>query len=425
MAAAGDSMLAFALIWTATGHGPTAVALTSTLAVLPRILLLLVGGALGDRFGPRRFLIIANSLQLAVLVVLSVVFTAAPGVVFLAVAAGATGVISAFQQPSAVVLPRLLISHERQLPRALARVSGSQQIARILGVGAGGAAAASLPLFLVTAANAAAVALGLVVLCMIRVPGGSRRAPRESQRAGIWGALAAGVRSARALGLLPLLAAVALVCAAVLPTVAVVLPSLARANGWSAAQAGLLDIGWAVGMLAVTLLVSYFGTLARRRCALVGGPAVVCLALAVLALPLTFPMAVALFLLTGAGTALFTTHVAPMVLQAAPVGQLARFQSLLAIVQLAPPVLLNSPLAALSGSGRSSTAFLFAALLAGGGALAVIYGARSRRGRKRAAEPPAEPTASPQPVIRRAVEGSPGRVTSQSGNGHGPRCLAP
>ncbi|NHB85064.1 hypothetical protein G7085_11775 [Tessaracoccus sp. HDW20] len=148
-------------------------------------------------------------------------------------------------------------------------------------------------------------------------------------------------------------------------------------------------------MLAVTLLVSYFGTLARCQRALVGGPAVVCLALAALALPLPFPMAVALLLLTGAGTALFTTHVAPMVLQAAPAGQLARFQSLLAIVQLAPPVLLNSPLAALSGSGRSSTAFLFAALLAGGGVLAAIHGPRHRRGRERAAEPPAEPTASP------------------------------
>ena len=55
--AAGSSMLAFALIWLATGHGPAAVALVSTVSVLPSLCLLLLGGALGDRHGPRSLLV--------------------------------------------------------------------------------------------------------------------------------------------------------------------------------------------------------------------------------------------------------------------------------------------------------------------------------------------------------------------------------
>jgi predicted MFS family arabinose efflux permease len=378
ISAAGDSMLAFALIWTATSHGPAAVAIVSTLAVVPRILLMLFGGALGDRHGPRRLLIATTAIQFAALTVLAGLSIMSSGVAFLAVAAGATAVISAFQQPAAVVLPRLLITHDDQFARALARISGSLHAARILGVGAGGLAITALPLMAIFGANAAVVGLSLVVLFSIRPRPDRSKVSATSSGAGIWRALATGIRSAHELRIWPLLVAVALVCAAVLPTVAVVMPSMARSHGWTATQASVLEAGWATGTLVVTLLISYTGTIPRQTIPMVGGPVLICAALAALALPVSAPVAIALSVLTGVGTATFTTHIAPTLLRLAPPGQLTRFQSLMAIVQLAPPALLNIPLAGLSGTGRSSTALIITAGLAGAAALAAAHGLRQR-----------------------------------------------
>ncbi|MGP5288426.1 MFS transporter [Brachybacterium tyrofermentans] len=379
ISAAGDSMLAFALIWTATSNGPAAVAIVSTLAVVPRILLMLFGGALGDRHGPRRLLIATTAIQFAALAVLAGLSIVSSGVVFLAAAAGATAVISAFQQPAAVVLPRLLITHEDQFARALARISGSLHAARILGVGVGGLAITALPLITIFGANAAVVGLSLVVLCSIHPRSDRRRAPATTSGASIWAALATGIKSVHELRIWPLLAAVALVCAAVLPTVAVVMPSMARSHGWTAAQAGLLEAGWATGTLVVTLLISYTGTIPKQVVPMVGGPALICAALAAMALPVSVPAAIALSALTGVGTAIFTTHIAPALLRMAPPDQLTRFQSLMAIVQLAPPALLNSPLAALSGTGRGSVALIITAGMAGAAAVAAAHGLHQKK----------------------------------------------
>lgn len=391
LSAGGDSMLAFALIWTATGHGPAAVAIVSTLAVVPRILLMLFGGALGDEHGPRRLLLATTAMQLAALAVLAGLSILSSGVVFLAVAAGAGAVISAFQQPAAVVLPRLLITHDDQFARALARISGSLHGARILGVGLGGLAIAALPLVAIFGVNAAVVGLSLVVLCSIHPRSDRGTASATASGAGIWTALATGIQSVRALRIWPLLAAVALVSAAVLPTVAVIMPSMARSHGWTAAQASLLEAGWATGTLVMTLLVSYTGTIPKQAIPMVGGPALICAALATLALPASVPIAVALSVLTGVGTAAFTTHIAPTLLRMAPPDQLTRFQSLMGIVQLAPPALLNSPLAALSGTGRSSAAVIIAAGMAGAAAVAAVHGLR----RQTALAAPDEPTTAP------------------------------
>lgn len=379
LSAAGDSMLAFALIWTATSNGPAAVAVVSTLAVVPRILLMLFGGALGDRHGPRRLLIATTAIQFVALVVLAGLSMVSSGVIFLAAAAGATAVISAFQQPAAVVLPRLLITHEDQFARALARISGSLHAARILGVGVGGLAITAMPLIGIFGANAAVVGLSLVVLCSIHPRSDRGGASATTGNASIWAALATGIKSVHELRIWPLLAAVALVSAAVLPTVAVVMPSMARSHGWTATQASLLEAGWAMGTLVVTLLISYTGTIPKQIVPMVGGPALICAALATLALPVSVPAAIALSVLTGVGTAIFTTHIAPTLLRMAPPDQLTRFQSLMAIVQLAPPALLNSPLAALSGTGRSSVALITTAGMAGAAAVAAAHGLRQQK----------------------------------------------
>lgn len=373
-------MLGFALIWLATGHGAGAVALVSMLSVLPPVVLMLLGGVLGDRHGPRRMLLVTMGAELIVLIVLLVVTDGDPTVALLATAAVTTSTISAISRPSATVYARLLIRSDDQLPRALARISGSLHAARILGVAASGMALSLWSLTAVLAVNALLTAGCFVVLCALR-PQEPRSSSETSAPAdGIWSSLAIGIRSAHALRIWPLLGAVALVCSAVLPVVAVVLPSWARANGWGAPQASLLEAAWAAGTLTITLLISVTGTLARQNIALIGGPALMAVALVALSLPpgpLGAGTAILASALLGVGTAVFTTHIAPTLLRRAPTGQMTRFQALMGIVQLAPPAVMNSPFAALSGGGHASVALLLAAALAAGAALMIGVSTRA------------------------------------------------
>ncbi|UEJ81584.1 MFS transporter [Brachybacterium halotolerans subsp. kimchii] len=377
-----DAMLGFALIWVATGLGPTAVALVSTLAVVPRIALLLVGGAVGDQVGPRRMLVIATMAQVVVLLTLIPVHRLASALVFLALASGMLAIVSAFQQPAAVVLPRLLIDGPDQLPRALARISGSTQAARIIGVASGGIAvqAWALENLILTSAVAATSSLGALLILASRI----RSAP-ESHGLTVKGgvsvprAILDGIRSAHHLRIWPLLGAVALLCAAVLPTIGVVLPSAARLAEWSSSRTGLLESAWAAGSLGVTFLISFTGTSRHMTWALTSGLVVVGVALAVLALRFTPGTGTGACLVLGIGTALATTHIAPALLSLAPPDQMTRYQSLMTIVQLAPPLLLNAPFSALAGTGHAKLALIVAGVASVLGAALILHEARSRR----------------------------------------------
>lgn len=370
-------MLAFALVWLASGYGAAAVALTSTLAVLPRVGFLLLGGVLGDRHGPTRTLLLTYSLQVLLLLALVPLSAArTPSVGLLAATALCTGVLAALSQPAATVLPRLLLDREDQLPRALAQISASTQLARILGVPLAGALIATGTLTSVLALNAGTVAFALSALLSIRP---RTAAPQESQagtRASIMVELLDGLRGAVRLGVWRLLVAVALVCAAVLPSIAVLVPLTARARGWTATDAARIDAAWAVGILAITLLISLTSTLRRPRAALLLGPITCALGLIGLAAATTPGVATAAAVLVGAGTAMFTTHVAPALIRLAPRDQLSRFQSLLGMVQLLPAAVSTAPYATL-GHWQPSAGLAVAALLA---ATAAAVGVRALHG---------------------------------------------
>ncbi len=368
-------MLAFALIWLASGHGAAAVALTSTLALVPRVAFLLLGGVLGDRHGPGWTLLATYGIQVVLLVVLVPLVGAAPSVGLLAATALATGVLSALGQPAATVLPRLLIDHEDQLPRALAQISASIQLARIVGVPAAGVLMATQPLAIVLVLHAGTVALALATLLVVQAGAATGATGSSGPPGGIVAELVVGLRSATRLKVWRLLLSVALVCAAVLPGIAVLVPITARARGWTAAAAAQIDAAWAAGVLGVTLVVSLTSTLHRPRLALVTGPTGCALGLTGLAVATSPAIATASTALVGAGTALYTTHVAPALLRLAPADQLSRFQSLLGVVQLLPAAVLSAPYATL-GHLQPAAALAAAAVAA---LLAAALGLRPLR----------------------------------------------
>jgi MFS family permease len=56
----GDAALYFALGWAASAHGGRTGALVLTAITVPRTALLLIGGAVGDRFGARRVMVVGT-----------------------------------------------------------------------------------------------------------------------------------------------------------------------------------------------------------------------------------------------------------------------------------------------------------------------------------------------------------------------------
>lgn len=120
----GDAVVAFSLGWAASGFGGTTAALALVLAGLPRVVLLVVGGAVADRVGVRRLLIGGETGLLALTVVLALALGRFGSPTWLLLGASlALGTITAFCLPATGSMPRRLVADD-DLPRALALRQG-------------------------------------------------------------------------------------------------------------------------------------------------------------------------------------------------------------------------------------------------------------------------------------------------------------
>ena len=166
----GDSVYFVTLSWAASRSlGPAAAGIVLAVGAVPRALLMLGGGVVADRYGPRRVLI-GSDLVRCVLVAgaaLAVVGRVYVGV--LAVLAVGFGIVDALFMPAVGALPPVLVAADQ-----LARVQGMRVLAVraanlagpvLAGVmlGVGGASAS----FLMAAALFGASLLGLMTL---RIP---------------------------------------------------------------------------------------------------------------------------------------------------------------------------------------------------------------------------------------------------------------
>ncbi|MYS06937.1 MFS transporter, partial [Streptomyces sp. SID6041] len=103
----GDSVYHLALSWTAVSSGtPAQAGLVMAVSAVPRALLLLFGGVLADRLGPRRVVIASDAVRcLVVLGLAAALFLAAPGLWVLAAVALVFGVVDALFLPAVGALP--------------------------------------------------------------------------------------------------------------------------------------------------------------------------------------------------------------------------------------------------------------------------------------------------------------------------------
>ncbi|MFC4468144.1 MFS transporter [Streptomyces xiangluensis] len=148
--AIGDNIYYIALSWASVQAGtPSQAGLVMAVSAAPRALLMLGGGVLADRFGPRRVLIVSDSARCAaVLTVTTLLLVSSPGLWLLALLAVVFGTLDAVLMPALGALPARITARGQ-----LARVQGmrgmASRLANVvgaplggLGVTLGGAAAA-------------------------------------------------------------------------------------------------------------------------------------------------------------------------------------------------------------------------------------------------------------------------------------------
>jgi predicted MFS family arabinose efflux permease len=257
----GDSVYYIALSWAAVqGGSPAQAGAVMSVSALPRAVLMLFGGVIADRLGPRRVVIGSDAVRCAaVLAVAALLFLTSPGLWPLAALALVFGTVDAVFMPAVGALPARVTSRDQ-----LARVQGMRglaiRFASILGAPLGG---------LGVALGGAATAFGLAglliavsvpLLMSLRV----RELPADDRAATPWQDVRAGLAHIRGHRVLaPLMLAIALGDLGFVSPLNVGLTLLADRRGWGAAGVGWVLAGFGAGAGAASLLLTVRGRLPR------------------------------------------------------------------------------------------------------------------------------------------------------------------
>jgi hypothetical protein len=290
----GDHVYYLALSWAAVSAGtPAQAGLVMTASAVPRALLMLGGGVIADRFGPRRVVIGSDAVRCAaVLAVAALLFLTEPGLWPLAALAVVFGTVDAVFLPAVGALPPRLTSRDQ-----LARVQGMRGLAvRVAGVvgaplGGLGVALGGAPTAFVLAGLLIAVSIPLLIGVRIRdlppddvVPTPARTAPVGTTPVGTepadtalegaapgatapgrktaWAELCDGLRYIRRHRVLaPLVLAIALADLGFVGPLNVGLTLLADERGWGATGMGWVLAGFGTGAGLASLLLTVRGRL--------------------------------------------------------------------------------------------------------------------------------------------------------------------
>jgi hypothetical protein len=377
----GDQIFYVALTWAAVSMmSPARVGLVLVLGSVPRAVVLLAGGVLVDRAGPKRVIIVSDVLRTLVMVVAAVLLgVGLSGTVLIGVLAAVFGLVDGFFLPAVGAAPAFVTSVEGQTRlQALRTVvyRGAPMvgapIASALLIAFGSATAFGVAAFL--------FATSVVALSLTRMTRPSTALPlapsvEEGPVPSVFGEIRDGLRliysDRRLLVVVGVLAILDFGFAG--PTTAGV-PLLASEQGWGPGGIGWILGGFGVGAVATA------GVLAWRRptvrAGVVAAVGLTLMSVGLLALGLVqmlglspgpaMGLAGACGALAGIGTGLFGTLVNASLVVMTPVHQLGRVMAAVSLSgYLGDPVSFSLTGIAAQGLGASST-FLF-----GGGLIMV------------------------------------------------------
>ncbi|MFF9147308.1 MFS transporter [Streptomyces sp. NPDC014861] len=259
----GDSVYYLALSWLAVTSGtPAQAGLVMAAAAVPRALLMLFGGVIADRLGPRRVVIASDAVRcLLTFGLAALLLLTTPNLWALAAVAVVFGAVDAVFLPAVGALPPRIAERDQ-----LARVQGMRGLAHRMG-SVLGAPLGGLVVALGGTASAFGVAgvlfaLSLPLLAALRL----RPLPREN-RAGAGPArrdLADGLRYLRGHPVLgPLMIVVLLSDLGFVGPLNVGLALLSEQRGWGASGVGWVLAGFGAGAGGASLLLTVKGRVGR------------------------------------------------------------------------------------------------------------------------------------------------------------------
>ncbi|GGY83822.1 MFS transporter [Streptomyces olivaceoviridis] len=376
----GDSVYYLALSWAAVQAGsPAQAGLVMSASALPRAVLMLGGGVVADRFGPRRVVIGSDAVRCAaVLAVAALLYLTSPGLWPLALLALAFGTVDAVFMPAVGALPARLTEKDQ-----LARVQGMRglaiRFASVAGAPLGGLAVAAGGAPAAFTVAGLLIALSVPLLVSVRV----RELPEDGTpgTAGTpWGDLRAGLRYIRRHRVLaPLMVAIALGDLGFVGPLNVGLTLLADRRGWGAAGMGWVLAGFGAGAGAASLLLTVRGRLPRAG--LVAGAAIIagCVAIGALAYVPGLVTAVATAVLVGLLTGLSGAMCGALLQTHSDPAYLGRVTSVSGLVSLGLTPLSMPFAAAAIGAWGLGPVFVASAVVCGlGGVVALAVPALRR-----------------------------------------------
>ncbi|MFF7067693.1 MFS transporter [Streptomyces pseudovenezuelae] len=255
----GDSVYYIALSWAAVQNGtPAQAGIVMSVSALPRALLMLGGGVIADRLGPRRVVIGSDAVRCgAVLAVAALLFLTSPGLWPLALLGLVFGTVDAVFMPAVGALPARVTSRGQ-----LTRVQGMRglgiRFASVVGGPLGGLAVAAGGATAAFALAGVLIAISVPLLVAVRI----RELPADDTKAAgtAWHDLRAGLRYIRRHRVLaPLMLAIALGDLGFVGPLNVGLTLLADERGWGAAGMGWVLGGFGTGAGVASLLLAVRG----------------------------------------------------------------------------------------------------------------------------------------------------------------------
>lgn len=261
----GDSVYYLALAWAAARTGSASqTGLVLAVGSIPRALLLLGGGVLADRFGPRRVVVVSDTVRcLVILGLAGALLITSPTVWMLIAVALVFGAADALFLPAVGALPPRITAAGQ-----LARVQGMRGLATrtatVVGAPLGGVAVALGGPVLAFAAAGVLFAVSLPLLLAVRMsPLPAPEQPAEPTGTA-WRELVDGLRHIRRHPLLgPLMLVVAVSELGFVGPLNLGLILLSQERGWGASGMGWIIAAFGIGAGASALLLAVRGRLPR------------------------------------------------------------------------------------------------------------------------------------------------------------------